>query len=523
MLIAVTGTSGSIGSAAVPKLLENKENICRLLFRKTPVNLKIIQRLQKQYGDQVQITFGDITDSSSCRTLVQGADFVLHMAALIPPKADHDDALTWKTNYEGTVNLTDAIIQEGNTAALIFISTVAVYGHRCYPHYFGRTGDPLMPSVFDGYGASKVRAERYILESELNQYVILRETGVLYDNLMMKNIHDGLMFQTPVNAFIEWVTANDTARLFDRIIAEGNSKEGFWNRVYNIGGGIECRQTGFETYDDGFKLIGGSAKKIFEPRWHNQRNFHCFWYSDSQILEDLFHFRHDTCASFWKEFSDHHKIYRMGKLLPAGLLKAMVIKPLLKSNNAPNYWVKNHITAKITATYGGMEQYKKIPKTWEQTDLFCEHADYEQMKIHDPEKDLSHGYDETKPDNALSLEDMKEAALFRGGEVLSEEMQTGDLRTKLKWKCHNGHEFESSPYTVLKAGHWCPHCCEPKDRWEYDELSRHIPFFAQAWYDSHGKEENYVYTLDENGEPHVSLFAEREEIHAAHPDFIGHK
>ena len=512
MLIAVTGTSGSVGSAAVPKLLENKDIICRLLFRNTPVNQKIIRRYQKKYGDQIQIVYGDITDPDCCRSFVKDADYVLHMAAVIPPKADHDDVLTWRTNYNGTVNLTDAIIEDGNTAVLIFFSTVATYGHRSYPHYWGRTGDPLMPSVFDSYGASKVRAERYILESDLKKYVILRETGVLYDNLMMKNMGDGLMLQTPLNVFIEWTTANDTARLVEKIVTEGDSKEYFWNRVYNIGGGISCRQTGFETYDDGFKLIGGSAKKIFEPRWHNQRNFHCFWFSDSQVLEDLFHFRKDSCESFWKEFSDHHKIYRFGKVLPASLLKAMIIKPILKNTNAPDYWVKHQITAKITATYGGMEQYEKIPKTWEETDLFCEHADYEQMKIHDPKIDLSHGYDESKPDSALSIEDMKEAAAFRGGEVLSEEMKTGDLRTKLTWKCHNGHTFESSPYTILKAGHWCPCCCEPKDEWHFDELSRHIPFFAQAWYDSHNKEENYIYSFDENGTPKISLFAEREEI-----------
>ena len=107
---------------------------------------------------------------------------------------------------------------------------------------------------------------------------------------------------------------------------------------------------------------------------------------------------------------------------------------------------------------------------------------------------------------------MQQAAAFRGGELISREMKTGDLRTKLTWKCHNGHTFDSSPYTVLKAGHWCPYSCEPKDEWRFDELSRHIPFFAQAWYDSHKKEENYVYRFDESGSPQISLFAEREEI-----------
>lgn len=503
MHIAVTGASGSIGKYVVPKLLERTENHCRLLFRDTPANRKIITRFMKQFPRQISIVYGDVTDADCCREFVRDTDYVLHLAALIPPKADHDEKATWETNYQGTVNLVDAIIQNGNQTVLLFFSTVATYGHRSFPHYWGRVGDPLMPSIFDAYGASKVRAERCILESALKKYVILRETGVLYDNMMMNNIHDGLMFQTPVNAFIEWITAKDTSTLVDKIITEGDEKQDFWNKIYNIGGGIACRQTGFETYDDGFRLIGGSAKKIFEPRWHKQRNFHCFWFSDSQLLEDLFHFRSEGCSDFWKGFIRKHWIYRLGHLMPSGLLKALVIKPLLKNSNAPDYWVKNNINAKITANYGGMEKYDQIPKTWDKTDLICEHPDYEQMKTHDPSLDLSHGYDETKQDKDLNIEDMKNAAAFRGGKVLSSTMTPGDLKTKLTWQCHNGHVFDSSPYTILKAGHWCPECCSPKDVWEFDEMAKHIPFFAQIWYDDHDHDENYIYFVDEKGLPQV--------------------
>ena len=90
---------------------------------------------------------------------------------------------------------------------------------------------------------------------------------------------------------------------------------------------------------------------------------------------------------------------------------------------------------------------------------------------------------------------MKQAAEFRGGKVLSESMEKGELYKKIKWQCHNGHEFESSPFTIIKAGHWCPVCCTPAP-WNFDELSRHIPFFAQVWYDSHDKEELNFYPAD---------------------------
>ena len=93
---------------------------------------------------------------------------------------------------------------------------------------------------------------------------------------------------------------------------------------------------------------------------------------------------------------------------------------------------------------------------------------------------------------------MKEAAAFRGGKLLSETMKKGDLQTKLSWQCHNGHVFESSPYTIVKAGHWCPVCCSPETEWNFDALSKKIPFFAQVWYDTHENDEDYIYYFDES-------------------------
>ena len=93
---------------------------------------------------------------------------------------------------------------------------------------------------------------------------------------------------------------------------------------------------------------------------------------------------------------------------------------------------------------------------------------------------------------------MKAAAEFRGGSVESSSMTKGDLYTRINWKCHNGHVFSARPYTILKAGFWCPECCEAPD-WSFDKTSPHVPFYAQVWYDSHRKdEENKVYPYSEH-------------------------
>ena len=142
-----------------------------------------------------------------------GADYLIHLAAVIPPSADHDDALTMTTNRGGTKNLIDAVVATGNRARFIHISTVAIYGHRNEKHPWGHVGDPLVTSAFDVYGLSKTMAEYSVLESDLRCWAVLRQTGVLYDNILMNNIQDGLMFHTPWNVPIEWVTARDSGMI----------------------------------------------------------------------------------------------------------------------------------------------------------------------------------------------------------------------------------------------------------------------------------------------------------------------
>ena len=54
-----------------------------------------------------------------------------------------------------------------------------------------------------------------------------------------------------------------------------------------------------------------------------------------------------------------------------------------------------------------------------------------------------------------TIEEMQEIAKSRNGECLSTEYV--NARTKLKWKCEHGHEWESVPDSI-KQGTWCPEC-----------------------------------------------------------------
>ena len=495
--VSITGAGGNLAQEIIQCLLQDKTLFLRLHCHNSKRGRRTARKLRRRCGQRAEILFGDVCDPEDCRKICEGADYLIHMAAVVPPRADHDAAATLKTNRDGTLNLLRAMEEAGGRGKLIYFSSVAVYGHRDLQHPWGRVGDPLVTSAFDMYGQSKTMAEFAIMESALPSWVILRLSAVLYDNILVSNISDGLIFHTPWNALIEWVTTKETASLLSAVIRRDREglTEGFWKRVYNVGGGSDSRQTGYETFEDGFKLIGASTKKFFRPEWTLERNFHCFWFSDSDELEERFHFRCQSCRDFWRWYARRHWFYRAGALVPSSLLRRLVLEPLLKNNNAPAYWAEHGDGARLQAFYGGREAYKSRPREWKDVKLFCESPDYERIRSDPDYRRLDHGYDENKPDSDLSLEDMQQAAKFRGGACLSESEEPGGLYQKLIWQCHEGHIFTATPYTVLKAGHWCPACCQIPCEWHTDRVARRSPFHAQVWLDTHDPDEEFVYAL----------------------------
>ena len=91
-----------------------------------------------------------------------------------------------------------------------------------------------------------------------------------------------------------------------------------------------------------------------------------------------------------------------------------------------------------------------------------------------------------------SLDDLKKAAEFRGGQCLADKIV--DMYTPVLWRSARGHEFMMSPNLVLKGGHWCHE--ELPWPWDYDTEAKLNPFFAQVWYPLHPESQNYVYGAD---------------------------
>ena len=59
-----------------------------------------------------------------------------------------------------------------------------------------------------------------------------------------------------------------------------------------------------------------------------------------------------------------------------------------------------------------------------------------------------------------SIEYMRQIAADRGGLCLSKNYI--NTKTKLKWRCKDGHQWDAMPINVIHKGSWCPECHHPK-------------------------------------------------------------
>lgn len=66
----------------------------------------------------------------------------------------------------------------------------------------------------------------------------------------------------------------------------------------------------------------------------------------------------------------------------------------------------------------------------------------------------------------LTIEQMKEIAKERKGKCLSDHYINS--HTKLLWECEKGHQWLAKPYLVKGSKHWCPFCNESKGEKEVD-------------------------------------------------------
>lgn len=497
MIVSLLGASGHMGLATLEEFLKIDEiDTIKVLLEHKEKRNKLVKKLAKKNPNRIEIIYGDISNIEDVRVLTNGANYLYNLAAVIPPKSDKQPHKSYLANELGPYNLV-TVLEDNPQIKFIDITSVALYGHRNHKHPFERIGDPLLPSVYDVYAAHKLRGEYKILESNIDNFVIIRQTAMIYKEMLINNMRDGLMFHTPFNDPLEWSTAEDSGLLMANIIREdlkGNlTKDNFWNKVFNLGAGIENRISGYETLEGGFKLIGGKTNKFFDPNYNVTRNFHGGFYLDGDDLENLFHFQNDTIDNYWLKIKKKYPFFSLAKIIPSKLLKLFAIKRLFKDSNSPKYWYKHNDIPRIIAFFGSLDKYEALSSSWEDFKLW----DYKNNRDINKYVPIDYGFDINKLDKDITIEDLRNVAKLHGGKLISTEFNQGDVYAKLVWENSDKEQFVSRPYTILRGGHWYNPLYK-SNTWDFDRLSKKDKIFASYWYDSHDKKENYCYYMDED-------------------------
>jgi hypothetical protein len=306
-------------------------------------------------------------------------------------------------------------------------------------------------------------AERAVIESGLKHWAILRQTWIAIADVL--SLIDPIMFHQPPNTHIEFITGEDAGY---GLVQTLECPDDFYGRVYNMSGGPSCRIVFSDYLDRFFHLLGmGDFGKIVPRNWLATRNFHCSWYMDSWILNKY--------LGHWRQSYDD-QVKQVEQTMPAILKKAAGIAPpfavrlFLKRMAETLKWIENDDKEKICAFFGSR-------KKWEQI------GGWDEYSFEKDTRDLRVDVDPLT--KKYTLNDMQQLAKSRGGQCLSKEYT--DLKTKMKWKCAFGHEWEATPKLPL-TGHWCPQCVPPP--WNWDAIAKVDPAIADAYYYNHDKDES---------------------------------
>ena len=267
--ILVIGGAGFVGSHLVDQLIEEPVREIAVLdnfVRGTHHNLEGGAK-----DKRVQIVDGSITDRELLRELMQGTDYVFHLAALWLFECVHQPRSALEVNVGGTFNVIEAAQQAG-VKKVIYSSSASVYGDALFTPM---TEDhPFNNRTM--YGATKIAGEQFFRASyeqhKLN-YVGLRYMNIYgprmdykgtYVSVIMKVLDRIDQGQPPI-IFGDGTQAYDFVHVDD--VARANIlalKSDATDEVFNVGMGVKTSID--ELVERLIEIVGSDVRPEYRPQ-----------------------------------------------------------------------------------------------------------------------------------------------------------------------------------------------------------------------------------------------------------------
>jgi dTDP-glucose 4,6-dehydratase len=141
--VLVTGAGGFIGSHLVEELVTCGASVRAFLHYNSRGEEGSLRYLPSEIRQEVEATFGDLTDPDAVRKAIRGVSHIFHLGALIAIPYSYVHPFSFvQTNVVGTANILNACL-ESDIERLVTTSTSEVYGtavttpmdetHRLHP------------------------------------------------------------------------------------------------------------------------------------------------------------------------------------------------------------------------------------------------------------------------------------------------------------------------------------------------------------------------------------------------------
>jgi UDP-N-acetylglucosamine 4-epimerase len=243
----ITGVAGFIGSNLLEDLLALGQEVVGVDNFSTGHRSNLDDVLSTCSGGAARLRMieGDIRDLGTCRAACEGADYVLHHAALGSVPWSIDDPLkTNAVNVDGFVNMLVAA-KDAGVERFVYASSSAVYGDtQANPQVEETLGRPLSP-----YAASKTTNETYAVAFQMTYG--LQTVGLRYFNVFGQRQDPAGAYAAVIPRWIASLLSGERCRIFGdgettrdfcyvanivqaNLLAATVSEEGTTGRAYNI-------------------------------------------------------------------------------------------------------------------------------------------------------------------------------------------------------------------------------------------------------------------------------------------------
>ena len=207
----VTGAAGFIGSHLVEHLLNLGQSVTGLDNFSTGKreNLEHVRHaVGAEAWKKMRFIQGDIRSLDTCREACDGAELVLHQAALgSVPRSIDDPLASSDNNINGFLNMLVAA-RDARVARMVYASSSAIYGdHPALPKVEGVIGKPLSP-----YGLTKGVNEQ--LAGVFAECYGFRSIGLRYFNVFGPRQNPDGEYSAVISAWIGALLRGQTAYVY---------------------------------------------------------------------------------------------------------------------------------------------------------------------------------------------------------------------------------------------------------------------------------------------------------------------